>query len=82
MVDAQGRIYAGTTLGIQVFDPTGRLCGVLALPAEGEPEHLGWEGESKDRLVVWIGDKKYARDEGDRQALSGRWCRAPSEPDA
>lgn len=61
MVDAQGRIYAATKLGIQVFDPTGRLCGVLALPAEGEPEHLGWEGEAKDRLVVWIGEKKFVR---------------------
>ena len=61
MVDAQGRIYAGTKLGIQVFDPTGRLCGVLALPAAGDPEHLGWEGDAKDRLVVWIGDKKFVR---------------------
>jgi hypothetical protein len=61
MVDAQGRIYAGTKLGIRVFDPTGRLCGVLALPAEGNPEHLGWEGDAKDRLVVWIGDKKFTR---------------------
>ena len=61
MVDAQGRIYAGTKLGIQVFDPTGRLCGVLALPAEGDPEHLGWDGDAKDRLVVWIGDEKFTR---------------------
>ncbi len=61
IVDGEGRIYAGTKLGIQVFDPTGRLCGVLALPADGDPEHLGWEGDAKDRLTVWIGDKKFAR---------------------
>ena len=61
MVDSAGRIYAGTKLGIQVFDPTGRLCGVLALPMSGQPEHLGWEGGAKDRLVVWIGDKKFTR---------------------
>ena len=61
MVDSAGRIYAGTKLGIQVFDPTGRLCGVLALPMAGQPEHLGWEGGAKDRLVVWIGDKKFTR---------------------
>ena len=61
MVDSNGRIYAGTKLGIQIFDPTGRLCGVLALPTPGEPEHLGWEGPAKDRLVVWIGEKKFAR---------------------
>jgi hypothetical protein len=56
--DADGRIYAATPLGIQVFDPTGRLSGVLLPPAAGELTHLGWEG---DRLVVWAGDTKYAR---------------------
>lgn len=61
MVDSAGRIYAGTKLGIQIFDPTGRLCGVLALPTPGEPEHLGWEGPAKDRLIVWIGEKKFTR---------------------
>ena len=61
MVDSAGRIYAATKIGIQVFDPTGRLCGVLALPAPGQPEHLGWEGDAKDSLVVWIGEKKFIR---------------------
>jgi hypothetical protein len=28
-VDAAGRIYAATPIGVQIFDPTGRLCGVL-----------------------------------------------------
>ena len=61
LVDATGRIYAGTKLGIQIFDPTGRLCGVLALPTPGDPEHLGFQGSAKDQLVVWIGDKKFTR---------------------
>ena len=61
MVDSAGRIYAATKPGIQVFDPTGRLCGVLALPMAGQPDHLGWEGDAKDRLVVWIGEKKFTR---------------------
>ena len=61
MVDSAGRIYAGTKIGIQVFDPTGRLCGVLALPAEGDPEHLNFEGEAKDKLTVWIGSEKFTR---------------------
>ncbi len=61
IVDSAGRIYAATKIGIQVFDPTGRLCGVLALPMAGQPEHLGWDGEAKDRLIVWIGEKKFAR---------------------
>lgn len=60
-VDSDGRIYAGTKLGIQIFDPSGRLCGVLALPAPGEPEHLMFEGAGKNELAVWVNDKNYLR---------------------
>ncbi len=56
--DKDGRIYAATDLGVQVFDPTGRLCGALTPAAEGKPEHLAFEG---DKLTHWIGDTKYAR---------------------
>jgi sugar lactone lactonase YvrE len=31
-VDRVGRVFAATPMGVQVFDPTGRLCGVLAHP--------------------------------------------------
>ena len=56
--DRDGRIYAATELGVQVFDPTGRLCGVLAPAANGTPEHLAFEG---DALTLWVGNAKYAR---------------------
>jgi sugar lactone lactonase YvrE len=56
-IDADGRVYAATPLGIQVFDPTGRLCGVMTAPA-GEVAHLGFEG---DRLVAWVGETMYTR---------------------
>lgn len=56
--DRAGRIYAATELGVQVFDPTGRLCGVLTPAAPGAPTGLAFEG---DRLVLWIGGAKYAR---------------------
>jgi enterochelin esterase family protein len=56
--DKDGRIYAATYLGVQVFDPTGRLCGVLTPAAPGRPEHLAFEG---DRLTLWVGDAKYER---------------------
>lgn len=57
-VDRDGRVYASTEIGVQVFDPTGRLCGVLAPAALGVPYGMGFEG---DRLTMWIGDTKYAR---------------------
>jgi hypothetical protein len=56
--DKDGRVYAATGIGVQVFDPTGRLCGVLTPAAPGRPENLAFEG---DRLTLWVGDTKYAR---------------------
>lgn len=56
--DREGRIYAATPLGIQVYDPTGRLCGVLHPPAAGSINDLRFEA---DRLVAWIGDTKHTR---------------------
>lgn len=56
-VDRDGRIYAATNLGIQVFDPTGRLCGVLTTPP-GRVEQMAFEN---DQLTLWIGPVKYTR---------------------
>lgn len=56
--DKDGRIYAATALGIQVFDPIGRLCGVIEAPGTTGLHGLRFED---DRLVGWIGDQKYAR---------------------
>ena len=57
VLDRDGRIYAATSLGIQVFDPIGRLCGVMAAPT-GYAEYMHFEN---DQLTLWIGDTKYAR---------------------
>lgn len=65
--DLAGRIYAATENGIQVFDPTGRLSGVISLPESGEPSELSWEGESRDELTVWVNGSKYRR----RMATTG-----------
>jgi hypothetical protein len=54
--DRDGRVYAATQLGIQVFDPIGRLCGVLHAPKD--IDLMLFEG---DELTVWVGDTKYAR---------------------
>lgn len=36
-VDKKGRYYITSALGIQIFDPTGRLCGVLPKPLRDQP---------------------------------------------
>ncbi|MBN9523606.1 hypothetical protein J0H58_34695 [bacterium] len=57
--DCAGRIYAATPVGVQVFDPTGRLCGVVAPPVFGAGVDLLWfEG---DRLVVAVNGTRYTR---------------------
>ncbi len=56
--DTDGRIYAATEIGVQVFDPTGRLCGVMTPAARGKAELMTFEG---DQLTLWIGDVKYTR---------------------
>jgi len=56
-VDAADRTYVATNLGIQVFDPTGRLCGVFTAPP-GRVTELAFDG---DRLLARAGDKVYVR---------------------
>jgi enterochelin esterase family protein len=36
-VDKKGRFYVTSALGVQVFDPTGRPCGVLPKPKPDQP---------------------------------------------
>lgn len=57
--DRDGRIYAATPVGVQVFDPTGRLCGVVAPPVPGAGVDLLWfQG---DRLVAVVNGTRYTR---------------------
>ena len=59
--DAAGRVYACTPLGIQVFDPTGRLCGVLHKPGRGDLTAIAFCGENRDILAVACGEKLFMR---------------------
>jgi hypothetical protein len=56
-VDAANRTYVATNLGIQVFDPTGRLCGVFTAPP-GRVTELAF---ASDRLYAAVGDRLYVR---------------------
>jgi enterochelin esterase family protein len=60
--DTIGRYYVTTALGVQVFDPTGRLCGVLNKP---QPEKgltsIVLAGPKRDLLYVTNGDKIFRR---------------------
>jgi len=56
-IDSANRTYVATNLGIQVFDPTGRLCGVVTAPP-GHITELAFDG---NRLFAKTGDKVFVR---------------------
>ena len=60
-MDAAGLLYACTPLGVQVFDPTGRLSGVVAAPAKEAMTAITLGGEGASMLFVACGDRLYAR---------------------
>jgi gluconolactonase len=49
-VDAKGRVYVATSLGIQVFSDHGKALGTIALPKQ--PQNLAFAGAGKKTLYV------------------------------
>jgi len=60
-VDTAGRLYVATRLGVQIFDPTGRMCGVLTNPAATPPTALAFGGPNGEVLYAAHGDQIFAR---------------------
>jgi len=62
ITDMAGRYYVATALGVQIFDPTGRLCGVLPKPQPDKPLTSAMlSGEKREYLYVTNGDKVFRR---------------------
>lgn len=60
--EAKGRIFVTSEIGIQIFDPAGRLAGVIDKPdPAGKVVSVEFAGASHDRLFVAAGDKIYSR---------------------
>jgi enterochelin esterase family protein len=60
--DSVGRYYVTTALGVQIFDPTGRLCGVLPKPQPDKPlTSCTLSGPGNSYLYVTNGDKIFRR---------------------
>ena len=61
-VDKAGRYYVTSALGVQIFDPTGRLCGVLAKPNLSQPlTSCTLAGPNHEYLYITNGDKVLRR---------------------
>ncbi len=61
-VDQSGRYYVSSAVGVQIFDPTGRLCGVLPKPNEAKPlTSCTLAGANHNYLYITHGDTVFRR---------------------
>ncbi len=56
-VDRDGRVYVAVALGVWVFEPDGRLLGILALPKR--PSNLAWSDPEGTTLFITAVDAVY-----------------------
>lgn len=68
--DAHGRWYVTSAVGLQMFDPTGRMGGVIAKPQEANLVSCCFAGPNLEYLHVACGDKVYRRKTKTRGVLS------------
>jgi sugar lactone lactonase YvrE len=59
-MDTAGRLYVATTVGVQCFDPTGRLNGVLLNPSPAPPRVVAFDGPALEVLHM-LSDRVYTR---------------------
>ncbi|GDY21306.1 hypothetical protein LBMAG56_26520 [Verrucomicrobiota bacterium] len=67
--DMQGRYYVATSLGVQVYDPTGRMSGVLPKPSDKAMTSVGFAGPEMEYLYATCADKVFRRKTKARGAL-------------
>ena len=58
-----------TSLGLQIYDPTGRMCGVLPKPSDKGMPSVGFGGPNLEYLYVLCGDKIFRRKTQARGAI-------------
>jgi gluconolactonase len=71
-VDAQDRCYVTSFAGIQMFDRTGRLGGVIAQPSEKACVSIAFAGPEQEWLYACASDKVFRRKTLARGALVGQ----------
>ncbi len=59
--DAVGRYYVTSAVGIQMFDPTGRMGGVIAAPTDQPIVSVAFAGPGHSYLYVAAGDRIFRR---------------------
>ena len=78
-VDADGRVYIATALGVQVFDQIGKCHAILPAPNRAALSNVEFGGANMDEMYITNGDKVFKRKTKVKGVLS--W-RAPVKPAA
>jgi enterochelin esterase family protein len=73
VVDADGRYYVASPVGVQMFDWTGRMGGVIASPPAGPPTSVAFAGPDRGWLYATSGGQVF------RRPMKVRGARAPGE---
>ena len=60
-VDAEGHIWITSHVGLQMFDPTGRMGGVLSKPTEKASVSCAFAGADRSYLYLLCADRVYRR---------------------
>ena len=77
-VDATGRLYALTSVGVEVCDQTGRVTGIVDTPKDsGEPTEISFGGVGLSELYLLTGEALFKRKTKVTGALS---CQPPIKP--
>jgi enterochelin esterase family protein len=60
--ESKGRFFVTTELGVQIFDPAGRLAGIIAKPTpQSKVVSVEFAGKDHSTLFIASGDKIFAR---------------------
>ena len=79
-VDADGRLYVATELGLQVCDQAGRVIGIIPKPQDRWLSNAAFAGPNFNLLCVTCSDKVYVRRTKVRGALSWQPPFKPTPP--
>ena len=63
-IDAAGRAYVTTALGVQVFAPGGEFLGILPKPKDGASVSCTFGGKDLDYFYLACGDTIFRRKMG------------------
>ena len=79
-VDADGRVYIATTLGVQVFDQIGKCHAIIPAPQAAPLSNVEFGGPNLDELYITNGDKVFKRKTKVKGVLSWRQPIKPAPP--